>query len=74
MHAECGELRAGASAYADGEMSPSLAEKVRQHLGICQGCDRWMNTFKATVSLLRGMPKEQPPQSLRDKIRTIARE
>jgi hypothetical protein len=55
-------------------MPPSLAERIRQHLGLCEGCEGWMGSFRATVGMLRGMPKEQPPDSLKQKVRKIARD
>lgn len=73
-HTGCNEARDNASAFVDGDMPPGLSDRIRKHLGLCQGCDGWMNTFKATVGLLREMPSEPPPKSLKDRVRSIMRE
>ena len=70
----CTETRAGASDYMDGDISPTLAARIRQHLGLCEGCEGWMGSLRATVGLVRGLPKEQAPHSLKQSIRSATRE
>ena len=71
---ECAEARANASDYVDGDIAPTLGDRIKRHLGMCQGCDSWVKSFGVTVRLLRTMPKEPPPESLRQSIRGITRE
>jgi predicted anti-sigma-YlaC factor YlaD len=73
-HGECAEARANASGYVDGDIAPTLGDRIKRHLGVCQGCDGWVKSLGATVGLLRALPKEQPPESLRQAIRDASRE
>ncbi len=73
-HWDCAEARVNASDYFDGDIAPTLGERIKRHLGMCQGCDSWVKSFGATVGLLRTIPKEQPPESLKQSIRGITRE
>ncbi len=71
---DCGEVRASASDYIDGEATPSLAHRIKDHLGLCRDCDGWVKTLAATVGFTRDLPKQQVPDSLRAKIRDIPRD
>jgi hypothetical protein len=70
----CMEVREHASEFMDADAPQPLAERIKRHLGICDGCDSWMKTLGITVGLLKTMPKEQPPDSLKQKIRAIPRQ
>jgi predicted anti-sigma-YlaC factor YlaD len=68
----CKEVRSSASDYVDGEASSSLTEVIKRHLGLCRDCDGWVKTFATTVGLVRQVPQEEVPESLRQKIREIS--
>ena len=67
----CEDVRANASDYLDGDISPNLANQIRAHLGLCDGCQGWLNGLWSTIRLLRAMPKADPPKSLRSTIRRL---
>ncbi len=71
---DCGEVRDNASDFVDGEVSPRLTTRIRHHLGLCTDCDGWVTSLAQTVGLIRQVPQERVPDSLREKIRKISTE
>ena len=67
----CGDVRANGSDYLEGDISESLSEGIRAHLGLCDGCQGWLSGLWSTIRLLRALPKAEPPESL---ITTIRRQ
>lgn len=65
------EVRENASDYIDGETAVSLAQRVKNHIGLCNDCDGWMKSLVSTVGLTRQLPQQEVPPSLRQKIRSI---
>ncbi len=65
------EVMANASDYIDGEADSNLTSKIRQHLGICADCNGWVRSLAATVGLVRAIPDEPVPESLRARIRNL---
>jgi len=70
-HTGCIEVRDSASDFVDGEMSATLSDRIKQHLGICGDCDSWVKSFATTVGLIKEIPPEKPPESLMAKIKNI---
>jgi hypothetical protein len=68
---DCRQVRTSASDYIDGDTPPSLRERIVNHLGLCDDCDGWVKTLATTVGLVREMPQEDVPDSLKQKIREI---
>ena len=67
------EVRSHGSDYVDGDISASLTERIKVHLGICEDCNGWMRTFAVTVGLVQNVPQEKVPESLREKIKSITK-
>ncbi len=67
----CEDVRAYGSDYLEGDISESLSEGIRAHLGLCDGCQGWLSGLWSTIRLLRGMPKAEPPDSLTESIRRL---
>ena len=67
----CEDVRAYGSDYLEGDISETLADGIRAHLGLCDGCQGWLSGLWATIRLLRGMPKVEPPESLTESIRRL---
>gem|GEM_PF-846111 len=63
----CSEVKDNASDFIDGEVSPTIATRLKHHLGICDNCDGWMASLAQTVGLLRQSPQHEVPESLRRK-------
>ena len=57
------------SDYIDGELDGSRVEQVKSHLEKCGPCTAFINTLRATIRLLRGMPKREAPDDFRQRVR-----
>ncbi len=56
-------LRDQLSAYIDGELDASAAERLERHMAECGRCSQEMEQLRATVAALQGLPAVQPPRS-----------
>ena len=56
-------LRDQLSAYIDGELDASAAERLESHLSGCGRCRQEMEQLRATVAALQGLPAVEPPRS-----------
>lgn len=65
----CEDVRTHGSDYLEGDISETLGDGIRAHLGLCDGCQGWLSGLWSTIRLLRGMPKVEPPDSLMANIR-----
>lgn len=70
---DCGQVHATASDFIDGDSPTSFSDRVKEHLGLCDDCDGWMKSLATTVGLIREIPQEDVPDSLKEKIRDISR-
>ena len=70
---DCGEVRDLASDYLDGEVGRSLRGRVVAHLERCGLCMAFVETLRATVSLLGSLERAEPPQSLKGAVRARIR-
>ena len=66
----CRNVRSQLSAYADGELTPTAARQVEEHLVGCAGCAREHAGLQRLVSLTCRIPLEELPASLHDRIIT----
>ena len=57
---ECSRTRALVSEYVDGRLRPEERDGVEQHLAACPGCRAELESLRATVALLRGLPQAVP--------------
>ena len=65
---EHAELRDISSDYVDGEASGDALAKADSHLEKCGPCRAFLDTLKATVTLLRASPDEKAPPTLKSEI------
>ncbi len=56
-------LRDQLSAYIDGELDASAAERLERHLAECGRCRQEMEQLRATVVALQELPAVEPPRS-----------
>ena len=61
---DCGEVRDLASDYLDDEVDRSVRSKIAAHLGQCGLCQAFVETLRATISLLGSFEPEKAPPSL----------
>ena len=66
---DCGEVRDLASDYLDGEAGRSVRGRIVAHLDQCGLCKAFMETLRATVTLLGSFERQQAPPSLHGYVR-----
>jgi anti-sigma factor RsiW len=66
---DCEEVRGMSSDYIDGELNTAKVSNVNSHILKCGPCDAFIKTLRATVSLLRSTPKQQPPSDFKQRLR-----
>ena len=66
---DCTELRDLSSDYIDGELDAATSAKVNRHLEWCGPCNAFVNTLRATVAMLRAVPRRDAPDGFRERIR-----
>ena len=66
---DCQDVKELSSDYIDGDLEDAKASHVSRHLGWCAPCNAFVNTLRATVELLRAMPKRDAPDGFRDRVR-----
>ena len=66
---DCREVRDLSSDYIDGEFDHVSQERVEKHLEWCPPCSAFLNTLRATVSMLRSMPKREASDAFRERVR-----
>lgn len=49
----CLEILRRLSAYLDDELSPSVCDEIRLHLGACPNCELFVASLRSTVTLCR---------------------
>ena len=71
---DCEEVLDNASDFIDGQVSQKLTTRIRHHLGLCTDCNSWVTSLAHTVGLLRQVPQQEVPNSLREKISRLVDE
>ena len=70
----CHEARMLSSDYLDGELEPSLRQKIRAHIAECPACAAFINTLKSTIDILRAAPPQPIPDGYQARILQRIRE
>ena len=66
--ADCGEARAAASDFLDGELDDGSASRIARHLGKCPLCAAFVRTLRATVETLRAIPPAPVPAGFAERV------
>ena len=66
---DCGEVRDLSSDYIDGEVGRSVRGRIAAHLGQCGPCKAFVETLRATISLLGSFEQHQAPTTLQGYVR-----
>ena len=61
------------SEYLDGGLEAGPAGLVERHVGMCPPCRAFLNTLRATVSMLGSMGQAEAPAGLRERVREAVR-
>jgi len=57
----CRNVRRKLSEFLDGELDERTREEIRRHLAICKGCSKEYDEMVEAVSLVRALPRLEPP-------------
>ena len=65
---DCVEVRKLSSEYLEGDLLPSRLERFRDHISGCGPCRAFVDSLAAMVEMLRGMPVQSSPPTLKQSI------
>jgi|GEM_PF-1306546 len=60
----CRDVRKKLSEFLDGELDERTRDEVQRHLAICGECSREYDEMIEAVSLVRNLPKLDPPEDM----------
>jgi anti-sigma factor RsiW len=56
------------TAYLDGALDRDTAQRFVEHIATCDGCDRYLQQIRQTVTLLGRLPAESLSGEARDRL------
>ena len=59
---KCNEICDKLSLYIDNELSHEEMQQVEEHLQSCEKCQKELEEYKNLISVLQGLPEEEPPE------------
>ncbi|GAA3694463.1 zf-HC2 domain-containing protein [Nonomuraea antimicrobica] len=70
----CGELAELLTAYLEDALDQPSRDGVREHLAGCEGCERYLGQFRATIRALGDQPPEKLSAGVRDRLMSAFRQ
>jgi len=64
----CDEFVELVTAYLEGALDPATARQFVEHLGRCEGCDRYLDQFRTTIDALGHLPEQSLAPDTRDRL------
>lgn len=64
----CEEFVELVTAYLDGALDPTTKARFTEHLAACDGCDRYLEQFRHTVTELGNLPNDSLAAHARDQL------
>jgi anti-sigma factor RsiW len=71
---DCNELVELVSDYLDGTLDLPTRARFDEHLLGCDGCEHYLQQFRATVTTLGNVPEDSLAPALRNKLLTAFRD
>jgi anti-sigma factor RsiW len=65
---DCDEFVELVTRYLDGRLDRDTERRFREHLAACDGCDRYLDQFRQTISVLGELPAESLSAKARDQL------
>jgi len=62
----CDEFVELVTAFLDGALDADAESRFVDHLAVCDGCERYLDQFRQTISTLGELPPESLPDEARD--------
>ena len=66
-----GFVRERLSKYVDGSLAEADLARMNEHLETCRDCRALKATLRATSEALAGLPQEQAPDAVKQRLRRI---
>jgi anti-sigma factor RsiW len=54
----CSEFVELVTAYLEGDLDPDAEARFIEHMALCDGCERYLDQFRATIDRLGALPEE----------------
>ncbi len=70
----CKEVVEIVSDYLEGVLSPEDRERFDAHLGVCDGCNTYVEQMRETIRLTGMLTEEQVPVEQRERLRQAFRD
>jgi anti-sigma factor RsiW len=70
----CAELVELVTAYLENGLDPAERRRFEEHLTECEGCERYLDQFRVTISALGEVAPESPPDAVRDRLLSVFRD
>lgn len=70
----CQQLVELVTEYLEGTLSPGTREAFEAHLGVCPGCDTYVEQIRETVRVTGTLTEEQLDPAVRDQLLTAFRD
>ena len=65
---DCNELVELVTAYLDGSLDPEMRARFDMHLLECDGCENYLQQFRATIETLGSVRDDELDPSYREKL------
>jgi anti-sigma factor RsiW len=65
---DCDEFVELVTGYLDGQLDRETERRFTEHLTECDGCDRYLDQFRQTISTLGELPAESLSAEARDRL------
>ncbi|MDP9863782.1 MULTISPECIES: anti-sigma factor family protein [Streptosporangium] len=64
----CDEVVELVTVYLEGELDAPRGGRFEEHLGGCEGCERYLGQFRATIGALGELPPTALPGEARERL------
>ncbi len=65
---DCNDVVELVTAYLEGTLDPDTEQRFVAHLAECDGCDRYLDQIRTTVTALGRLPDESLTEPTRDRL------
>lgn len=64
----CDEFVELVTAYLEGTLEPATEQQFVEHLALCEGCERYLDQFRAIIDALGHLPEPSLAPESRDRL------
>jgi anti-sigma factor RsiW len=74
MNLTCDGIREHLLDHCAGELVVEIRESFEAHLGICENCLHYVESYRHTVKVMRALPRCELPAAVEERLRARLRE